>query len=267
MGKIIDFHTHAFPDDVAEKAIPLLEKEGGIKAKLDGKLKSLINSMDKNGIDKSVVCSIATKPSQYYSILKWSEEIRSEKIIPFPSFHPDDEEWEKRIDEIKEKGFKGIKLHPYYQNFNLDDKKMFDIYAKVESSGLILVSHTGYDFAFERIRKADPEKIIKIKKSFPELKFITTHLGGWEMWDEVEKFILGKEIYMEISFSLQFLSEERVKRIISKHPSEYILFGTDSPWADQGKSIERLKKLNLPDKLEELILYKNASSLLSRTRF
>ena len=267
MEWIIDFHTHAFPDDVAEKAIPLIEKEGKIKAKLDGKLRSLINSMNKNGIDKSVVCSIATKPSQYYSILKWSEEIRSEKIIPFPSFHPDDEEWEKRIDEIKEKGFKGIKLHPYYQDFNLDDKKMFDIYKKVENTGLILVSHTGYDFAFERIRKANPEKVLKIKNSFPALKFITTHLGGWKMWDEVEKFILGKEIYMEISFSLQFLSEERVKKIISKHPSEYILFGTDSPWDDQGKSIERLKKLNLSDKLEELIFYKNASSLLSMTRF
>ena len=267
MVKVIDFHTHAFPDNVAEKAIPLLEEQGGIKAKLDGKLKSLLNSMDKNGIDKSVVCSIATKPSQYFSILKWSEEIKSERIIPFPSFHPDDEEWEKRIDEIKKKGFKGIKIHPYYQNFNLDEKKMFDIYEKVESSNLILVSHTGYDFAFERVRKADPEKIIKIKKSFPDLKFITTHLGSWEMWDEVEKFIVGKEIYMEISFSLQFLPEEKAKRIILKHPHQYILFGTDSPWADQGETLKRLKKLKLPDKIEEMILYKNASSLLSRTRF
>jgi len=264
MVKVIDFHTHAFPDNVAEKAIPLLENEGGIKAKLDGKLKSLLNSMDKNGINKSVVCSIATKPSQYFSILKWSEEIKSERIIPFPSFHPDDEEWEKRIDEIKKKGFKGIKIHPYYQNFNLDEKKMFDIYAKVESSGLILVSHTGYDFAFERVRKADPEKIIKIKKSFPDLKFITTHLGSWEMWDEVEKFIVGKEIYMEISFSLQFLPEEKAKRIILKHPLEYILFGTDSPWTDQGEALERLKKLKLPEKIEEMILYKNAYSLLFR---
>jgi len=267
MGMVIDFHTHAFPDDVAEKAIPFLENQGGIKAKLDGKLKSLLNSMDKNGIDKSVICSIATKPSQYHSILKWSEKIRSERIIPFPSFHPDDKEWEKRIEEIKEKGFKGIKIHPYYQNFNLDEKKMFNIYEKIKSVDLILVSHTGYDFAFKRVRKADPEKIIKIKKSFPDLKFVATHLGSWEMWDEVEKFIVGKEIYMEISFSLEFLSEERAKKIILKHPPEYILFGTDSPWTDQGETFERLRKLKLPEKIEEMILYKNASTLLSRTRF
>ncbi|HOV22495.1 MAG TPA: TatD family hydrolase [bacterium] len=262
MSKIIDFHTHAFPDVVAEKAIPLLEKEGGIKARHDGKIKSLLSSMDKYKIDKSVICSIATKVSQYNSILNWSKEIRNERIIPFLSFHPDDKEWEKILDEIKKNNFKGIKLHPYYQNFNLDDKKMFDIYAKIEEVDLILVSHTGFDFAFERIRKADPEKIIKIKNAFPSLKLVTTHLGAWEMWDEVEKFIVGKEIYMEISFSLQFLDEDKAKRIILNHPPEYILFGTDSPWADQGETIENLKKLKLSSKLEEMIFYNNASKLL-----
>lgn len=262
MGKIIDFHTHAFPDEVAEKAIPLLEKEGGIKAKLDGKLTSLISSMDRNGIERSVICSIATKPSQYHSILKWSKEIMSERIIPFPSFHPDDDKWEERIEEIKRNGFKGIKFHPFYQDFNLDEKKMLPIYEKISDSNLMLVVHTGYDFAFERIRKADPEKIIKIKKMFPELKLITTHLGAWELWDEVEELIIGEEIYMEISFSLEFLTEEKARRIILKHPPDHILFGTDSPWTDQGETIERLRKLKLPGKLETMILYENAQNLL-----
>ena len=88
MKGIIDFHTHAFPDKLADKAIKILEDEGGIKAQLDGKVSSLLTSMDRFDIEKSIVCSIATKPSQFDYILNWSKEIRSSQIIPFPPVHP-----------------------------------------------------------------------------------------------------------------------------------------------------------------------------------
>jgi len=263
--KIIDIHTHAFPDNVAEKAIPLLEGEGKIKAKLDGKISSLISSMDKYGIEKSVICSIATKISQYNSILKWSKEIRTERIIPFPSFHQDDPLVFERIKEIKKEGFKGIKLHPYYQKFIVDEEKMMKIYEKICEENLILVLHTGFDFAFERIRIADPEKIMNVKKTFHKLKLITTHLGAWEDWDNVEKFMIGKEIYMEISFSLEFLEKERARRIILSHPPDFILFGTDSPWTDQGETLNLLRQLQLPSEIEEKILYLNAERILFQT--
>jgi len=263
--KIIDIHTHAFPDNVAEKAIPLLEEEGKIKAKLDGKISSLISSMDKYGIEKSVICSIATKISQYNSILKWSKEIRTERIIPFPSFHPDDPLVFERIKEIKKEGFKGIKLHPYYQKFIVDEEKMMKIYEKICEENLILVLHTGFDFAFERIRIADPEKIMNVKKTFHKLKLITTHLGAWEDWDNVEKFMIGKEIYMEISFSLEFLEKERARRIILSHSPDFILFGTDSPWTDQGETLNLLRQLQLPSEIEEKILYLNAERILFQT--
>jgi predicted TIM-barrel fold metal-dependent hydrolase len=44
-----------------------------------------------------------------------------------------------------------------------------------------------------------------------------------------------------------------------------IIFRTDSPWTDQGKSIELLKNLNLPAELEKRILRDNALALLGYT--
>ncbi|MCX8082408.1 MAG: amidohydrolase family protein [bacterium] len=263
MKGIIDFHTHAFPDNLAEKAIGMLERGGKIPARLDGKISSLLSSMDRCGIEKSVICSIATKPSHFDSILKWSESIASERIIPFPSVHPDDPDMIEHIEIIKKKGFKGIKLHPYYQDFNVNDKKMFSIYKKIEDENLILVLHTGFDFAFERVKKADPEKILEIKKAFPSLKLVTTHLGAWEDWDEVKRLLLGKEIYMEISFALDFLDKKSAKDILMNHPDDYILFGTDSPWTDQEQTLKLFSALNLPSNLEKKILRENAITLLS----
>ncbi len=263
MMGIIDFHTHAFPDTLAEKAIGLLEREGGVPAKLDGRVSSLLSSMDRCGIEKSIVCSIATKPSQFDSILKWSETIATDRIIPFPSIHPDDPQAIEKVEIIKKKGFKGIKMHPYYQGFDINEKKMFPIYQKIADENLILVLHTGFDFAFERIRKADPEKIMEIKSAIPSFKLVTTHLGAWEDWDEVKRLLVGKDIYMEISYSLEFLDRDRAKDIIMNHPEEYVLFGTDSPWTDQRETLELFQSLGLPSSLEMKILRENAITLLS----
>lgn len=260
---IIDFHTHAFPDELAERAMKTLEEEGGIRAHLDGKVSSLLDSMDRYGVEKSIVCSIATKPSQFDPIIKWCKKIRSDRIIPFPSFHPDDPEYIERIVQVKGEGFKGIKFHPYYQDFNLDDERLFPIYEKLSEKNLIVVVHTGFDFAFPRIKKADPSKIANVKEKFPDIKLVTTHLGSWEQWAEVEEHLMGKPLYMEISFSLEFLKKERARDIITNHPGEYILFGTDSPWTEQGKTLSLLRELQLGQEMERLILRDNAVNLLN----
>lgn len=262
MNNIIDFHTHAFPDELSERVIRMLEDEGGVKAHLDGKVSSLLSSMDSCGIEKSVICNIATKPAQADSILQWCKTIRSGRIIPFPSFHPFDPEFKERIDAIKKEGFRGVKFHPYYQDFVIDDERLLPVYEKVCAENLILVMHTGFDFAFSRIKIADPEKVLSILEKFPSLKLVTTHLGAWEQWSEVEQFLLGKPIYMEISFSLDFL-DDSVRKIISNHPPEYILFGTDSPWTDQQETLSLLKGMNLGEKKEALILWENAEKLLN----
>ncbi|MBI4685415.1 MAG: amidohydrolase family protein [Nitrospirae bacterium] len=267
MKGIIDFHTHVFPDELAEKAMKVLLEEGkkksDVKAYLDGRLSSLISSMDKNGIEKSVVCSIATKPPQFSSIITWSKKIKSDRIIPFPSFHPSDAKFGERISQIKDEGFKGIKFHSYYQDFVIDDESLLPVYEKICEANLIVVMHTGFDLAFERKRIADPKKIVKVLERFPELKLVTTHLGAWEDWDEVEKLMVGKKIYMEISYSLDILSREKARKIILNHPREYILFGTDSPWTGQDKTLSFLKNLQLDAEMENLILRDNALKLLN----
>ena len=266
MYGIIDFHTHVFPDEIAERAMKTLLEEGKKKhevhAYLDGRLSSLLSSMDRNGIEKSVVCSIATKPSQFEPIIAWSGKIMTERILPFPSLHPDDRNFAGHISRIKDAGFKGLKFHPYYQDFGLDEERLFPIYEKISEKNLLVVMHTGFDLAFERKRICDPVKIVRVLDTFPDLKMVTTHLGAWEDWVEVEKHIVGKKIYMEISYALDILDKEQARRIILNHPKEYVLFGTDSPWTDHTTTLRLLKSLELGREREDLILRENAAALL-----
>lgn len=260
--QIIDFHTHAFPDEIAERAIKKLEEKSQVKACLNGTLDDLLRSMDKNQITKSVLCNIATKPEQFNSIIKWSDKIRSERIIPLPSVHPEDKDVKEHIKLIKKSGFYGIKMHPFYQDFSIDDEKIYPIYEALIENDMLIVMHCGYDIAFPEWDIASPKRIMNVINRFPELKFIATHLGAWKEWDKVEQLMIGKNIFMEISFSFGWMPDEKIKELILKHPSDYILFGTDSPWADQGKEIEHLKKLGLSGELIEKIFHCNAEKLL-----
>ncbi len=262
MNRIIDIHTHAFPDKIVKNTIEYLQGEADVKAALDGTLNGLLGSMEKAGIGLSVLCSVATKVSQFDSIIKWSKEAASEKIISFPSVHPDDPELLRKVDIIYNKGFKGIKLHPYYQNFAINEKRLFPFYKRIEEYGLIIMFHTGFDIAFEKYRIADPEKIIDLKEHFPDLKFIASHIGAWEDWDEVKKYIIGKDIYIDLAYSLNNPALTNAKDLLLSHPKEYILFGSDSPWASQSKTIELVKKLGLGEEIENHIFYKNAERLL-----
>ena len=259
---IIDFHAHAFPDQVAASAIPYLEEEGDIKAIHDGRIVSLLDLMDREGVEKSVICSIATSPSQFEAILNWSKQIRSERLIPFPSFHPRDPRILEHIARIRIEGFKGIKMHPYYQQFFLDDEQLYPAYEKISELGLILVMHTGFDLAFPRIRRCDPQQIHNVVSRFPGLKMVTTHLGAWKQWDEVEDLLAGRNIYMDISYTLDQLDAATARRIILKHPKEYVLFGTDSPWSGPQETYKHLQALELGSAREELILHKNGLELL-----
>ena len=263
LNGIIDFHAHAFPDSLADRAIAHLEKEGTAKAFLDGRVSSLLASMDSAGIGRAVVCSIATKPDQFAPILNWSRQIASARIVPLPSVHPKGPDPVGKARLVAQAGLPGIKLHPYYQDFELDDPALFHFFRVLEQMGLLVVCHTGFDFAFPRDRKADPVRIVRLLDKFPNLRFVATHIGAWEDWDEVERHLLGKPIYMEISMSLEQLGLTRGRELLAAHPADRILFGSDSPWTSQSETLRLARALDLDPERERLLLGENARALLA----
>jgi len=261
--RIIDIHTHAFPDFLAEKAIVALEATSyGEKAHLNGTISDLLRSMDKAGIEISVICSIATAPKQVPSIVKWSQEIASDRIIPFPSIHPEYADFRDEIARIKDLGMKGIKMHPQYQGFNIDDERMMPIYEALVENELILTVHAGFDISFPSDPSASPDKTARVIERFPELKMIACHFGGWRQWDQVRRCLAGKNLYFETSYTIGDLPDEKIVELIRLHGDDRILFGTDSPWKDQPKSVEEIKSLPISDEAKEKIFHRNAERLL-----
>lgn len=260
---IIDFHTHAFPDNLASEAMSKLTYSSKVKPSFDGTVYGLLKSMDNAAIEKAVVLSIATNPEQVENIIKWCLKIKSDRIIPFASIHPDSKDFKDLLKRISGEQLSGIKLHPMYQDFYLDDNKMFFIYEEIVKNGLILILHTGFDIAFPDDKKADISRLKKIIKKFPELKIVASHTGGFKMWEEVLKEIAGLNLWIETSMTLKYIEDKKILlEILKKHSPDKIMFGTDAPWSDQKEEVKLMNSLDISNEVKNKIFSKNAQKLL-----
>jgi len=260
--KAIDVHVHAFPDGVAAKALPLLEQEAGIKAFLDGTLKDLKRSMDAAGVIISVLQPVSTNPRQVKKVNDWIISIQDDAFLGFGTLHPQHSAWEDELKRLHENGIKGIKLHAEYQNFWIDAAELYPIYERIAEYGMIILFHMGVDIGLPPPYKSSPQKLAKVLSDLPDLKVIAAHMGGYEMWDGVEQYLVGKDVYLETSFGVGFMSDQRFVRMVRNHGVGKVLFGTDSPWRDQAAEIEKINSLGLTEQERNQIFFENAIRLL-----
>ena len=258
---IIDIHTHAWPQKVSQKARENLEATFKVKLVGEPTVETLLDFMRKNKIDISVVCGVAVRAQLVPAINDWLFSVRSEKIKVFCAMHPEYPLWEEELKRIKNNG-DGIKFQPEFQNFYVDDEKAFPIYAKAEKLDIPVLFHCGEELSGTMLVRSSPDRILKVKEAFPDLKLIAAHFGGFKFWDEVKKHLLGKDIYLDTSFFFDYLPKEEIVSMLSQHRPDRLLFGTDFPLIDQKKDIDFLKGLKLGKDLKEKILFHNASEIL-----
>lgn len=261
---IIDFHTHAFPDALAAKALRTLTSsiDNLYTPVHDGTVRGLLKNMDSWNIDVSVVQPVITKQSQIKNVNQWASEICSDRIICFGGIFPHTATYQRDIDFVVDLGLKGLKFHAEYQDFMIDDERMLKIYDYALSKGLILLHHAGFDPGFPSPYKSSPQQFAKIAKAMQGGVIIAAHFGGHAQWDDVEKYLAGENIYLDTSMGFEYFSHEQFLRILNKHGADKILFASDSPWSNAKTEIEHFKALPLSENDMNAILGGNAKRIL-----
>ncbi len=263
---VIDFHTHAFPDKIYERAIASLvanSARDNLAPCHNGSLAGLLSNMERFGVDMSVVQPVVTSPRQTKTINEWAAEITDGKrIISFGGIHPHTDDYKRDIDFVCSLGLRGLKFHCEYQDFKIDDPFMLKIYDYAFSKGLIILHHAGYDPAFEAPFRSNPEMFARVSKEMRGGIMIAAHFGGMRQWDEVERHLVGTDIYIDTSMGQKYYSPEQFMRIVNAHGADKVLFGSDSPWSDAGEELESINSLPLSAEQREWILHKTAEKLL-----
>ena len=259
--RVIDFHTHYYPDKIVEKA--LNKAIEFIKPVTNGTRAGLLESMKKNNIAYSVALPMVNCPENARSLNLWASRENHDEIIMFGSVHPEEETPEETLKYVAEMGMKGIKVHPEYQNFHFADPKYDRIWSACADLDLIVLTHTGFDIMFPPPYHCTPEDLAQVIKRHPKLKLVAAHGGGMRMFDEVEKHLCGKNIYFDLAFMNDMnIDTETLNRLVQRHNEDCILYGSDSPWCDQGEMIEIVQNLSVSEEAKKKIFHKNAEKLL-----
>lgn len=262
---LIDFHTHAFPDAVAEKAIPALSKcSGGVVPAYDGKIDSLKAHMRAHSVAHSVVLNIATNPHQEKKVNDFAISLLGdEMLVPFGSVHPESENALAELERLAEAGIKGIKLHPDYQNFFVDEERLFPIYKKIADLGFITVFHAGADIGYPKPVHCTPQRLLKVLDLFGDAPVVAAHFGGYMLWEEVAEVLCGTQVYLDTAFSYGKMPPDFAKEIVALHGAERIFLGSDMPWSTPSDEARLIRSLCLSEADTDAILFNNAKRLLS----
>lgn len=279
----IDFHTHIFPEKIAARTMEKLSSLSHTKPFTDSTAGQLAASMKANGIDISIALPVITNPAQTAKIndfaMRVNETSGETGIISFGGMHPDTEMYKAELKRLSDNGVKGIKLHPPYQGTYIDDIRYMRIIDSALSLGLIVTVHAGVDIGLPSPIYCPIDGIVKVLDELHPDKLILAHMGGWQMWDEVEQKLCGRDdVYFDTSFSygeivpmpgcediiskIHQMGREQFMRIVRSHGSDKILFGTDCPWGHQGVSAADMESLPFTDEEKENIFHKNAEKLL-----
>jgi predicted TIM-barrel fold metal-dependent hydrolase len=261
---IFDIHTHCFPDRIAPRAISKLSFEcGGVIPATDGTFEGLKSAMKRGGVDAFAPLSIATSPAQMTNVNNFAASLIEDNVFPFGSIHPDGENALEELERIKELGLFGVKLHPEYQNFFVDDEKMKPIYKKISELSLPLILHCGKDPGFPFPYHCTPERLARALK-WLDTPVIASHWGSLQLDEDVIQHLCGLPIYMDTSQGSGFISRYSAMKILEKHGCNKILFASDVPWGTPEDELRFLATLGLSDGEREDILWNNAMSLFGK---
>lgn len=280
---MIDFHTHTFPDAISEKVLAKLSRLSHTKYFTNGSVSGLLASMKAASVHYSVNLPVMTSADQVEKVnsalISERENLYRQGIVTFGGMHPDYENYKNELIRLRQNKIPGIKIHPAYQNTDIDDIKMMRIIDFASEQGLIILTHAGIDIGIYDHNYTSVAQILKIIDKIHPQKFVLAHMGNWGCWDDVERDLAGAPVWFDTAFAIgaitpdeaksgtpylsNNLNEEDFIRIIRKHGADKILFATDSPWESQSDYIERIEKMPLSAEEKDMIFAENAKKLLA----
>ncbi len=259
---IIDAHTHAWPDAIARRAMG--GRQHGLSAFGDGTIGGLRADMDRNGIDRSVVFGIAERPELVDKANAFVGGQDRDRLIPFGTVHVG-LSVQENLDSLRRHDIRGVKIHPLFQGFALDDPRLWDILEAMGSQWPI-IAHVGEGGDAEANARCTTPMIAEVARRFPELPVIACHFGGYRQLDEAEELLPGLPLYLETSWppSVGAIDPKRLRALIERHGADRVIFGSDWPMSDPGAEVAAIRALGLDSADEAAILGGNLVRLLDR---
>ena len=276
---IIDFHTHIFPKAIRENRQKYFPNESAFKllyrspgSKLVG-AKEIVDSMDDQGVDKSVVFGFPWKTKEPFKVQNdYIMEVVArypDRLIGLCCFDPSHREAVPETERCIKGGLSGIGEIAFYES-GIDDGALDNLSPLMEicrDRDLPFLIHTNEPVGHIYPGKTPNtlKQIYDLIKRFPENKIVLAHWGGGIFFFNLLKKDVKERlenVYFDTAAS-PFLYDPRIYRYAKEIAGlEKILFGSDFPLLKPARYFKELEKTGLPQDEVDSICGRNAARLL-----
>ena len=220
-------------------------------------VEALLSDLDRAGVDKAVVFGrIANFREEFNDFIAECVATHPDRLIGFAVVNPRRENGAEELRRaVTDLGMKGLKLHPTWHSYHIDDHELMDpIFRTCDQFGIPVLIHGVMDSHF-----LFPHQFGVIAARYPGLTIVWEHMGEFQNVDLAMR-IAGSHANIHFGTSMTFTST--ITRAYGVVGAERILMGTDWPFQDQRAEICKVKVAVEDEEAQRRILGENAVRLL-----
>ncbi|WP_419992578.1 amidohydrolase family protein [Streptomyces boninensis] len=199
--------------------------------------------------------------------------------IGFMSVNPLHDGVLDEVERWRDRGLRGIKLGPNYQDFDPLCEQALALYAHAERVGLPILFHAGASpMRHAPLRYTYPLVTDEVALRFPELRIVMAHMG--HPWGKETVVTIRKHphVYADVSsiYLRPWVCYESLLSAVEWGAAGKLLLGSDFPIANTGEAMAGLRRVNdilegtklprIPEEAIEGIIHVDALGALGLSR-
>ena len=187
-------------------------------------------------------------------------------LLPFGSINPKLPDWQEDLRRCHEEHkMRGIRLHPNYHGYDLQDGAFAELLRLVASRGLIVqlalcMEDERTQHPLMRVAPVDLTPLADLAKAEPGLKLVVLNCYPQIGPDQLTSLAPAGNVYFELSMVERVGA---VARLIERVTLERVLFGSHSPFFYFESAELKMQEAGLNDAQKRAVLEGNAKRLIS----
>lgn len=234
---------------------------------------TLLKLMDRAGIDLAAVSSInavtyRNAQAGNEELYEWVKRYR-DRLMPIATINPHYANWEEDLCVcIEDFEMMGLKLHPSYHDYKLDEEDAAELLKVAAERKLpvfivVRVEDERQHHWLMRVPGVSMEEIAKTIEAFPKVNFILNYIHLSEATHLMNALPKHKNFYIDVTAHYMMGSVSRgVGKIVDRIGAGRVVFGSGMPLRYPEVALNKIKTTELSDEDRERILYENAAKLL-----
>lgn len=224
-----------------------------------------VTVLDRIGINAVVISTMG-------NVVPYGNDVVAEAISAYPerfvgyakvnANYPEDVETEliRCFDEL---GFRGIKIHPYWDQVPPDDPRYKPVWEFSSERKVPVLIHTwnSHRYVDALLDFCLPSLFAKIAEDYPDAILLLGHSGGEYdgILDAIEVAKAYPNIYLDTASSR--LYPEVIEMIVDEVGAERVLYGSDVPFLSPAPQVGKIVYADIGESEKEMILGLNATKL------